>query len=353
MPVRPRGVLAEPASSGWRRGAPALREPFPSDPEPSARSLGWYHPPVGPSRAAGVVLCNPIGDDDVRAHRPLRHLALDLAAAGFAGASGSTSAGRAIRRAPSAIPGGRKQLEDVRLAADELRARSGAGEIALVGLRLGGTVATAAAAGARADSLVVWNAYPSGETFVRESTKLHRMQTLLDPQGFAAVPEGWKSGGEEALGFLLAPETIAGLKEIDLFALKGRPVKRALVVGTSNVPTEDKLLAKLQGLGTDAEYHHLPAHKFLVQSPHRAEVPALALGEIVSWLSAQHLPLASSARAPPPPPPPPARSRASQRLQQLQRLLSSRSSSGAITRSSGSSFIRRTIGSRGRSDRRS
>ena len=34
-------------------------------------------------RATGVLLCNPLGDDLIRAHRPFRHLAEDLSAAGF------------------------------------------------------------------------------------------------------------------------------------------------------------------------------------------------------------------------------------------------------------------------------
>jgi alpha/beta superfamily hydrolase len=46
--------------------------------------FGWFHPPQGEWRRTGVVLCNPIGDDLVRAHRPLRHLAERLASAGFA-----------------------------------------------------------------------------------------------------------------------------------------------------------------------------------------------------------------------------------------------------------------------------
>jgi len=46
--------------------------------------FGWFHPPAASlQRPMGVVLCNPIGEDMVRAHRPYRHLAETLAAAGF------------------------------------------------------------------------------------------------------------------------------------------------------------------------------------------------------------------------------------------------------------------------------
>jgi alpha-beta hydrolase superfamily lysophospholipase len=234
-------------------------------------------------------------------------LAEDLAAAGFpvlrfdfGGTGDSSGSERDPGRAEA-------WLEDVKLAADELRARSGTAEIALVGLRLGATVAAAAAARAGVHTLVVWNPYPSGEAFVRESTKLHRMQTLLDPQGFAAVPRGWTSGGEEALGFLLTDDTIAGLKKIDLFALPEKPAERIFIVGTSNVPSEDRLLAKFRELGAEAEYHHLPAHKFLVQSPHRAELPAQALADVVAWLSARYPVGGASALPRPSPAAPPQR----------------------------------------------
>ena len=46
--------------------------------------FGWFHPPAASlQRPMGVLLCNPIGEDMVRAHRPFRHLAETLAAAGF------------------------------------------------------------------------------------------------------------------------------------------------------------------------------------------------------------------------------------------------------------------------------
>jgi alpha-beta hydrolase superfamily lysophospholipase len=50
------------------------------------RSLfGFYHPPrAGAWRGVGVVLCNPIGTDQTRSDRTYRHLAEQLAAAGFA-----------------------------------------------------------------------------------------------------------------------------------------------------------------------------------------------------------------------------------------------------------------------------
>ena len=41
----------------------------------SSRLFGWFHRPEKQARQTAVVICNPLGDDYVRAHRSLRHLA--------------------------------------------------------------------------------------------------------------------------------------------------------------------------------------------------------------------------------------------------------------------------------------
>src|ERR1017187_9509555 len=52
---------------------------------PGRPLLGFYHPRAegAPGRAAGVVLCSPIGTDHTRPDWTYRHLAERLAAAGF------------------------------------------------------------------------------------------------------------------------------------------------------------------------------------------------------------------------------------------------------------------------------
>jgi dienelactone hydrolase len=250
--------------------------------------FGWYHAPVGKWRRSGVVICNPIGDDYVRAHRPLRHLAERLAAAGFAvlrfdfHGTGDSSG---TERDPGRVAAWRA---DVGLAVDELRARASVASIAIVGLRLGATLAMAAAAARPVESLVLWSPFASGAAFVNETTRLHQMHKLLEPQSFAAEPSGWSSGGAEALGFLLTPETVADLRPIDLLTVDKRPAARTLVIGTANLPQEQKLLAHLRALGDEPDYQHLAGQRFLMQIPHKAELPTAVLTAIVEWLSQRH-----------------------------------------------------------------
>ena len=96
----------------------------------------------------------------------------------------------------------RAWLDDIGRAADVLRARSGASKVALVGLRLGATLAMAHAAEhpGSVDSLVLWSPCVSGKSFVTESVKLHKLYLRIEPSLAAAQPVG--DDGDEALGIL-------------------------------------------------------------------------------------------------------------------------------------------------------
>jgi alpha-beta hydrolase superfamily lysophospholipase len=269
---------------------------------PEAPLFGWYHPPGAPDgrvRRCGVVVCNPVGDDYVRAHRALRHFAERLQRAGFAVLRfdfGGTGDSAGDERDPERV---RAWIGDVGRAADELRARSGADEICLAGLKLGATLAMLAAAErGDVDGLILWSPYLNGAAYVGETTKLHKMHKMLEPESFAVEPRGWDAGGEEALGFLLTRETIEQLKPLDLLETR-RPARRALVIGAGNVPAEERLLNHLKSNGVDTDYRHIPGQKFLIMIPHKASVPGPVLDAMVGWLVDQYPdPAVASAPAP-------------------------------------------------------
>ncbi|HVV48125.1 MAG TPA: alpha/beta fold hydrolase [Polyangia bacterium] len=247
--------------------------------------LGVYHPPAGPStRAQAVLLCNPIGDDLMRAHRPFRHLAEELAALGFPvlrfdfdGAGDSVG----DERDPDRVATWRA---DIARAAEALRARSGVDRLAFVGLKLGGTLAALAAADlGGVDALVLWGAYLNGPAFVSDVTRAHKMHVMLEPGSFSGGPPSKE--GEEALGYLLTPQTIEELKAVDLLALPRSPAKRTLVIDTANVEAKDGLVARLTALGGTATSRHMPGNKFLITSPHQSEIPAAVISAITGWLA--------------------------------------------------------------------
>jgi alpha-beta hydrolase superfamily lysophospholipase len=265
----------------------AMRSAIPLRFAPAERTLlGWYH---AAQRICGVVICSPIGDELVRAHRTLRHFAERLSAAGFPVLrfdfhGTGDSAGN--EREPERVAA---WLADVGFAIDELKSLSGAPQICLAGLRLGATIATLAAAQrGGVDSLILWSPHVSGRQYVQETTRLHKMHKMLEPRSFAVEPVGYDPGGEEALGFLLTPSTIAELEKVDLQQLPAKPASKVLVVGAENVQVETPLLDKLKSLGADVSYQHMPGHRFLITSPIDAVVPEHVLEAMTSWISSAH-----------------------------------------------------------------
>jgi len=279
----------------------------PSTDAPVERTLfGWYDGPAGgsPSDRAfgagsprsgsvpGVVLCNPIGDDSVRAHRPLRHLAQRLTRAGFAVLRfdfHGTGDAAGDERQPERVE---TWLEDVRLAIAELGARSGATSIALVGLRLGATLAMQAAAQAGGvDSLVLWGPFARGSAYSAESTRLYKMHRMLEPQSFSGGPRS-RSDGDEAFGFLLSHATVAGLKTLDVRSITRPPARRALLISDGGgTPAEQEILDHLGSLGVPGERRVCPgSRQFLLEVPHKSRLPDEAIDAVVTWLCAAHLP---------------------------------------------------------------
>ncbi len=246
--------------------------------------FGFYHPPSGSGvRQLGVVLCNPIEDSLTRAHRAFRHLAESLAGAGFSVLRfdfDGTGDSAGDERDPDRVATWRG---DVGRAATELRALSGVDALALVGLKLGATLAALAAADlGGVDALVLWGAHESGNAYVSEATKAHRMHTLLEPASFAGGPPSTE--GQEALGFLLTKETVDSLAAVDLFATTQSPARRTLVVDTTNLSPAVALAAHLTALGSLVTTRHMPGQKFLITRPQDSEVPQAIIEAVTSWL---------------------------------------------------------------------
>jgi alpha-beta hydrolase superfamily lysophospholipase len=253
------------------------------------RLFGFYHPPKDPTawRDVGVVLCAPIGTDHTRSDRTYRHLAERLSAAGFAclrfdlSYTGDSSGGEL---APGVV---RDWVSDIGAATDELRRRSGAHGMALVGLRWGATLAYVhAAERGDIDSLVLWSPCVSGAAFVAEVTKLHKLYARIEPQMAGAPPP--RADGEEALGCFLPRAVVEELSQVDLLQNEGRPAKRTLVINGGSLPGQEALLERLRTLGSGPELRTHLGHKFLITVSHRSLVPDEPIDSIVGWLSEAH-----------------------------------------------------------------
>ncbi len=254
---------------------------------PGRELFAWFHPAATPTRDACVVLCNALGTDLTRSDRAYRHLAERLAADGFAVLRFEmlgTGDSAGDEHAPDLV---RAWLDDIGHACDELRARSGAKKTALVGLRLGATLAmTLAAERGDVDSLVLWSPCISGKAFVTEQVKLHKLYERIEPQLAAAPKAG--GDGEEALGIFLPRAVIRDLEAIDLLAIDKRPARRTLVVDPGNLAGRDALMQNLERLAAGPELKTHPGQKFLITISHRGLLPDDVLESIRGFLRDGH-----------------------------------------------------------------
>ena len=118
--------------------------------------FGGYDPPRGADRRQGVVVAYPWGQEYIRSHQTLRHLAKLLAAQGrhvlrfdYFGTGDSDGEGSDVTFS--------RCVETLRAAIDELHDMADLKEVALVGLRFGALVAAATATARSVSRLVLWD----------------------------------------------------------------------------------------------------------------------------------------------------------------------------------------------------
>ncbi|KQR96530.1 hypothetical protein ASG12_20615 [Williamsia sp. Leaf354] len=145
--------------------------------------FGTVHRPVSGVARAGVVMCPPLGKEQIDTTRGVRMLAEDLALSGMVVLRMDhlhTGESWGEQDSPDAVE---NWLAGIGHAVDHVRG-TGVGEVVLVGLRAGGLLATAAAE--RIDGLaglVLWDPVLRGRTFVRGQTQLFRMAVAADSAG--------------------------------------------------------------------------------------------------------------------------------------------------------------------------
>jgi len=140
---------------------------------PGRELFGFYHPAPALGGTA-VLLCPPLGAEQIRCHRLYRQLAHGLAESGFPvlrfdyyGTGDSAGGSREVDWT--------RCIADVATAATELRARSGAQRLLAFGTRLGANAALVATEAVLA-GVVAWDAIVDGAALIHE---LDRMQDAL------------------------------------------------------------------------------------------------------------------------------------------------------------------------------
>ncbi len=184
--------------------------------------FGVYHPPRSRTvRPVGIVLCYPMGQEYMRAHRAFRQLANLLSKAGFhvlrfdyscTGDSGGDTEAADVAR----------WVDDLGIAIDELKDTAGVTRVSLVGLRVGGAIAALSRESRLdVDRIVLWDPIVDGAAYV---------QSLLEAGGPSAHQAASRGETIGVQGFPLSAGLRAGLAGIDLHALPTKGTARLTVV---------------------------------------------------------------------------------------------------------------------------
>ncbi|WP_380786278.1 alpha/beta hydrolase [Sphingomonas sp. R86521] len=257
--------------------------------------FGWLHlPPTGATTAApplGVVLCAAFAQEEMCTHYGLMILADRLAARGMPtlrfdyGGTGDSADGEVTLASLRA---------DVVRAVACLRQESGAGAVALCGLRLGSAVAAAAAAEIEGVVGVAMLApIVTGQAFLRETRAAASVSSLanLDP-----VPKLDSDRPLNTNGFLWSAALQRDIATIDLTAIPPPAPHMLLAPGRPDRKLPP-FAASLRAQGTAVTEVPFVDYDAYMQDPTTHEVPAATFAAVETWLAA--LPHAETVAAAP------------------------------------------------------
>ncbi|MEQ9546522.1 MAG: alpha/beta fold hydrolase [Marinobacter sp.] len=152
--------------------------------------LGVFHPRQSTNRNEAVVLCNPFGQEYLRAHKSMRRLAINLSHLGY-------SVLRFDYRGTGDSAGDLTGVtadhwaDDVEHAIQEAMDMAAVPKVALIGLRLGALLAAKAATNNKQVSrLVLWDPITDGSSYlgdikssVDQAQKQGSRSRILEPDG--------------------------------------------------------------------------------------------------------------------------------------------------------------------------
>ena len=201
-----------------------------------AQLFGAYHPPAGSPRQRAVVICNPLGQEYMRAHRCLRQIASRLSNGGahvfrfdYAGTGDSAES-----LADASLD---DWLRNIDQAIEELQAMSMVRQVSLLGLRLGATLAVRAAEKRTdVDSLLLWDPVVNGEDYLESLRSVHA-DMLADLDRFPTVRSAEECQENEIMGFQLSPQLLSDIKSLELTSIDVERLRRCYIIESAGNPT--------------------------------------------------------------------------------------------------------------------
>jgi uncharacterized protein len=246
---------------------------------------GYYHPPLtAEARRNGIVLCAPLGHEYLNCHRTFRQLAMQLSASGFPvlrfDFSGCGDSGGEFEQMGFA-----HWVNDIAMAIEEMKGRSGLGTVRLIGLRLGGTLSLMAGAH-RSDitHMVLWEPIVDGRTYLKQLHSLTQKALaylLSEPR-----PSMPGEQGLEFMGFLYTRPLLEDIQRIDLLhALRELKVHQILTIENEKSAHILPLMQHLKRGGISTEHQYISGPKPWLAKPYQALIPTHILTTITTWIS--------------------------------------------------------------------
>lgn len=261
-------------------GGSVRRKAFYLD-EGSEPIFAWLHVHADhESLDHGVIICPPIGYEQVHSHRSLRQLADLLASKTIPTLRfdwHGTGDSPAVDEDPHRY---RTWLNNVKQAVRWMRDTLGCRTVSLVGLRMGATFASLATRDNDIDSLVLWSPVIKGRSYIREMKALGLTSAASSRR--SEVPQN----DLEAAGFVISSETVADLSLVDLTKLNPQ-CRRVLVASRGDIAEDERLCNQWAAWGVPVRQIIVPGYAEMMIEPHRNLVPYQAIDEIVDWMTTE------------------------------------------------------------------
>ena len=260
-------------------------EPYRFGP-PGRQLLALHHSPSGEDRAHGVLLCNPFGQEAIRAHRLLRVVAGRLARAGFHvlrfdyfGTGDSDGDDESVTLAG--------WVEDVLAASAHLERVSGASRVSWAGLGLGASAALLAGSRRPPSRILAWDPVAVGADYVAGLADAHVAALAVELPGTPRPATGMGQGFE-ILGFPVAPALEAELQALrpDSFSqCRARHVDLVLSPAATHA---EALEAALRAGGAQVTLHRIQSRVTWAsdEAMNSAIVPADGMDAVMAALEA-------------------------------------------------------------------
>jgi pimeloyl-ACP methyl ester carboxylesterase len=237
-------------------------------------------------QAQAAVICYPWGPEYIFAHRALRHLARQLAARGFNvlrfdyyGTGDSAGEESEVR-----LSGWR---EDIFAAIEELKDICDAKTFALIGLRLGASLATQIAANCRKDvtALVLWDPAVSGPEHLE---MLEIEWTEMAQRHCTYLGDKFERRRGARYGLPISDALASDISAIDLIGIADKIPSRTLCLSTEPLPSHAAWRAALKAHpdGPIALENVPDIHPWVEADLETAgKLPLAAIGRITAWLA--------------------------------------------------------------------